>query len=102
MIGASAPMQKIRDTIDKVAPTDARILVTGENGVGKELVARWIHEKSNRANGPIVEVNCAAIPTELIESDSDTLPTDYKGTNYRKRNFRNIQRRRSSGKPSKS
>ncbi|HUM96962.1 MAG TPA: sigma-54 dependent transcriptional regulator [Chitinophagaceae bacterium] len=69
MIGASAPMQKIRDTIDKVAPTDARILVTGENGVGKELVARWIHEKSNRANGPIVEVNCAAIPTELIESE---------------------------------
>ncbi|HRF24606.1 MAG TPA: sigma 54-interacting transcriptional regulator, partial [Chitinophagaceae bacterium] len=52
MIGASAPMQKIRDTIDKVAPTDARILVTGENGVGKELVARWIHEKSNRASGP--------------------------------------------------
>ncbi|HNC38871.1 MAG TPA: sigma-54 dependent transcriptional regulator, partial [Chitinophagaceae bacterium] len=69
MIGASAPMQKIRDTIDKVAPTDARILVTGENGVGKELVARWIHEKSNRASGPIVEVNCAAIPTELIESE---------------------------------
>ena len=69
MIGASAPMQKIRDTIDKVAPTDARILVTGDNGVGKELVARWIHEKSNRASGPIVEVNCAAIPTELIESE---------------------------------
>ena len=69
MIGNSAPMQKIRDTIDKVAPTDARILITGENGVGKELVARWVHEKSNRANGPIVEVNCAAIPTELIESE---------------------------------
>jgi DNA-binding NtrC family response regulator len=69
MIGASAPMNKIRETIDKVAPTDARILITGENGVGKELVARWIHEKSNRASGPIVEVNCAAIPTELIESE---------------------------------
>jgi DNA-binding NtrC family response regulator len=53
MIGASAPMQKIRDTIDKVAPTDARILVTGENGVGKELVARWIHEKSNRLVVPL-------------------------------------------------
>jgi DNA-binding NtrC family response regulator len=69
MIGASEPMNKIRETIDKVAPTDARILITGENGVGKELVARWIHEKSNRASGPIVEVNCAAIPTELIESE---------------------------------
>jgi DNA-binding NtrC family response regulator len=53
MIGASAPMQKIRETIDKVAPTDARILVTGENGVGKELVARWIHEKSNRLVVPL-------------------------------------------------
>lgn len=69
MIGTSAPMQKIKETIDKVAPTDARILITGENGVGKELVARWVHEKSNRANGPIIEVNCAAIPTELIESE---------------------------------
>lgn len=69
MIGASAPIQKIRETIDKVAPTEARILITGENGVGKELVARWIHEKSNRASGPMVEVNCAAIPTELIESE---------------------------------
>jgi len=69
MIGESAPIKKIKETIDKVAPTDARILVTGENGVGKELVARWVHEKSNRANGPIVEVNCAAIPTELIESE---------------------------------
>lgn len=69
MIGASLPIKKIRETIDKVAPTEARILVTGENGVGKELVARWIHEKSNRASGPIVEVNCAAIPTELIESE---------------------------------
>jgi two-component system, NtrC family, nitrogen regulation response regulator NtrX len=69
MIGDSSPIKKIKETIDKVAPTDARILVTGDNGVGKELVARWIHEKSNRANGPIVEVNCAAIPTELIESE---------------------------------
>ncbi|MCR6720686.1 MAG: sigma-54 dependent transcriptional regulator [Chitinophagaceae bacterium] len=69
MIGESNPIKKIRDTIDKVAPTEARILVTGENGVGKELVARWVHEKSNRAGGPLVEVNCAAIPTELIESE---------------------------------
>jgi DNA-binding NtrC family response regulator len=69
MIGDSAPMQKIRETIEKVAPTEARILITGENGVGKELVARWIHEKSNRASGPLVEVNCAAIPSELIESE---------------------------------
>jgi DNA-binding NtrC family response regulator len=69
MVGASAPIIKIKDTIDKVAGTDARILITGDNGVGKELVARWIHEKSNRASGPLVEVNCAAIPTELIESE---------------------------------
>lgn len=69
MIGESAPIQKIRETIEKVAPTDARILITGENGVGKELVARWIHEKSNRAAGPLIEVNCAAIPGELIESE---------------------------------
>ena len=69
MIGGSAPIQRIKDTIDKVAPTEARILITGENGVGKELVARWVHEKSNRASGPLVEVNCAAIPTELIESE---------------------------------
>jgi two-component system, NtrC family, nitrogen regulation response regulator NtrX len=69
MIGDSAPMQKIKETIEKVAPTDARILITGENGVGKELVARWVHEKSNRAAGPLVEVNCAAIPSELIESE---------------------------------
>lgn len=69
MIGESGPIQKIKDTIDKVAPTEARILITGENGVGKELVARWIHEKSNRSSGPLVEVNCAAIPTELIESE---------------------------------
>jgi two-component system nitrogen regulation response regulator NtrX len=69
MIGQSPAILKIRDTIEKVAPTDARVLVTGENGVGKELVARWLHEKSNRAKGPLVEVNCAAIPTELIESE---------------------------------
>jgi len=69
MIGESAAMQKIRETIDKVAPTEARVLITGENGVGKELVARWIHEKSHRAKGPMVEVNCAAIPSELIESE---------------------------------
>jgi DNA-binding NtrC family response regulator len=69
MVGASLPIQKIKETVDKVAPTDARILVTGENGVGKELVARWVHEKSNRSSGPLVEVNCAAIPGELIESE---------------------------------
>ena len=69
MIGHSPAIQKIKDTIEKVAPTDARIMITGENGVGKELVARWIHEKSNRANGPLIEVNCAAIPGELIESE---------------------------------
>jgi DNA-binding NtrC family response regulator len=69
MIGASDPIKKIKETIEKVAPTDARILITGENGVGKELVARWVHEKSNRASGPMIEVNCAAIPTELIESE---------------------------------
>lgn len=69
MIGESAPIKKIKDTIEKVGPTDARVLVTGENGAGKELVARWIHEKSNRASGPLVEVNCAAIPGELIESE---------------------------------
>src|SRR6195952_420548 len=69
MIGESAPIQKIKETIEKVAPTEARILITGENGVGKELVARWLHEKSNRAAGPLVEVNCAAIPSELIESE---------------------------------
>ncbi|MHA4842702.1 sigma-54-dependent transcriptional regulator [Flavitalea antarctica] len=69
MIGESSPITKIKDTIDKVGPTEARILVTGENGVGKELVARWVHEKSNRATGPLIEVNCAAIPSELIESE---------------------------------
>ena len=69
MIGASDAITRIKDTIEKVAPTDARCLITGENGAGKELVARWIHEKSNRADGPLVEVNCAAIPGELIESE---------------------------------
>jgi len=69
MIGHSAPIMKIRETIDKVAHTEARVMITGDNGVGKELVARWIHEKSNRASGPLVEVNCAAIPSELIESE---------------------------------
>ncbi len=69
MIGQSPAIVKIKDTIDKVAPTDARVLITGENGVGKELVARWLHEKSNRSKGSLIEVNCAAIPSELIESE---------------------------------
>lgn len=69
IIGESESIQKIKDTIERVAPTDARILITGENGTGKELVARWIHEKSNRNKSPLVEVNCAAIPSELIESE---------------------------------
>jgi DNA-binding NtrC family response regulator len=69
IVGDSPAIKKIKDTIDKVAATDARILITGENGTGKELVARWIHEKSHRANGPLIEVNCAAIPAELIESE---------------------------------
>lgn len=69
MVGESEAMGKIRDTIEKVAPTDARVLIIGDNGVGKELVARQIHERSSRAAGPLVEVNCAAIPSELIESE---------------------------------
>ena len=69
MIGNSPALLKIKETIDKVAPTDARVLITGENGVGKELIARAIYEKSNRLNGPFIEVNCSAIPTELIESE---------------------------------
>lgn len=69
MVGDSSAIEKIKHTIEKVAPTEARVLITGENGVGKELVARWIHEKSNRNTGPMVEVNCAAIPGELIESE---------------------------------
>ncbi len=69
MIGSSEGMMRIQETIAKVAPTDARVLVTGENGVGKELVARRIHEMSARSAGPMIEVNCAAIPSELIESE---------------------------------
>jgi DNA-binding NtrC family response regulator len=68
MIGESPAITKIKDLIERVAPTDARVLITGESGTGKELVARWLHEKSNRIEGPFVEVNCAAIPSELIES----------------------------------
>jgi DNA-binding NtrC family response regulator len=69
MIGEAPAIQKIKEMIDRVAPTDARVLITGENGTGKELVARWLHEKSSRAAAPFVEVNCAAIPGELIESE---------------------------------
>lgn len=68
MIGESPAIVKIKEMIERVASTDARVLITGESGTGKELVARWLHEKSNRATGPFVEVNCAAIPSELIES----------------------------------
>lgn len=69
MIGESDAMKKIKETIEKVAPTEARVLITGDNGVGKELVARWLHTKSKRAEQSMVEVNCAAIPSELIESE---------------------------------
>lgn len=69
IIGESKVVKEIKDIIEKVAPTEARVLITGSNGSGKELVARWLHEKSNRASGPLVEVNCAAIPSELIESE---------------------------------
>ncbi|QEM04086.1 sigma-54-dependent Fis family transcriptional regulator [Mucilaginibacter rubeus] len=69
ILGESQAILKIKETIDRVAPTDARVLVTGANGSGKELVARWLHEKSNRSSAPIIEVNCAAIPSELIESE---------------------------------
>lgn len=69
MIGDSKAILHIKDMIDKVAPTDARVLITGSNGTGKELVAHWLHEKSERAKGPMIEVNCAAIPSELIESE---------------------------------
>lgn len=69
MIGESEGITRIRELIEKVAPTEARVLITGANGTGKELVAQWIHEKSQRAEGPLVEVNCAAIPSELIESE---------------------------------
>lgn len=69
IIGNSAPVQHIKSLIDKVALTDARVLITGPNGTGKELVAHQLHEKSHRNNGPFIEVNCAAIPSELIESE---------------------------------
>ena len=69
MIGESKEINAIKDIIEKVAPTDARVLVTGSNGTGKELVAHWIHEKSPRSSAPFIEVNCAAIPSELIESE---------------------------------
>jgi two-component system nitrogen regulation response regulator NtrX len=69
MVGDSPSIRKVKDMIERVAPTDARVLVTGPNGTGKELVARWIHAKSNRNEAPLIEVNCAAIPSELIESE---------------------------------
>ena len=69
MVGESPAMQKIKEMIDRVAPTDARVLITGSNGTGKELVAHHLHEKSARASAPFIEVNCAAIPSELIESE---------------------------------
>jgi two-component system, NtrC family, nitrogen regulation response regulator NtrX len=69
MVGNSAALGAVRKAIEKVAPTDARVLITGPNGAGKEMVARQLHELSNRASGPMVEVNCAAIPSELIESE---------------------------------
>lgn len=69
MIGESSAIAHIKEIIEKVAPTDARVLITGANGTGKELVAHWLHEKSDRVKAPMVEVNCAAIPSELIESE---------------------------------
>jgi DNA-binding NtrC family response regulator len=69
MVGESELITIIKNIIEKVAPTDARVLITGGNGTGKELVAHWLHEKSNRAKSPFIEVNCAAIPSELIESE---------------------------------
>jgi len=69
MIGESESITHIKNIIEKVAPTDARVLITGPNGTGKELVAHWLHEKSERTKAPMVEVNCAAIPSELIESE---------------------------------
>jgi two-component system nitrogen regulation response regulator NtrX len=69
IVGKSASIEKVKDIIDRIAPTDARVLVTGPNGTGKELVSRLIHEKSNRNIHPLIEVNCAAIPSELIESE---------------------------------
>ena len=69
MIGESKSINHIKEIIEKVAPTEARVLITGSNGTGKELVAHWLHEKSERCKGPMIEVNCAAIPSELIESE---------------------------------
>jgi DNA-binding NtrC family response regulator len=69
IVGDSESIRKVKDIIDRVAPTEARVLITGSNGTGKELVARWLHEKSSRADNVFVEVNCAAIPSELIESE---------------------------------
>jgi DNA-binding NtrC family response regulator len=69
MIGDSEEIGTIKEMIEKVAPTDARVLITGSNGTGKELVAHWLHQKSNRSSAPFIEVNCAAIPSELIESE---------------------------------
>lgn len=69
IVGESKPILEVKEAISKVAPTEARVLITGPNGSGKELVARWIHAQSERSNGPLVEVNCAAIPSELIESE---------------------------------
>jgi two-component system nitrogen regulation response regulator NtrX len=69
ILGESMAINKIKETIDRVAPVDTRVLITGANGSGKELVARWLHEKSSRAQAPFIEVNCAAIPSELIESE---------------------------------
>jgi DNA-binding NtrC family response regulator len=69
IIGGSESVQQMKATIERVGPTDARVLILGPNGTGKELVARWLHEKSSRADQPIIEVNCAAIPSELIESE---------------------------------
>lgn len=69
LIGESEVIQDIKQTIDRVAPTEARVLISGENGTGKELVAKWIHHKSTRADEPLVDVNCAAIPSDLIESE---------------------------------
>ena len=69
ILGSSENINKIKETIERVAPTEARVLITGANGSGKELVARWLHEKSHRSESPLIEVNCAAIPSELIESE---------------------------------
>ncbi|MBR4327758.1 MAG: sigma-54-dependent Fis family transcriptional regulator [Bacteroidales bacterium] len=69
MVGNSEKIRHVKEMIERVAPTEARVLILGENGTGKEVVSRWLHEKSKRANGPFIEVNCAAIPSELIESE---------------------------------